>query len=159
MARIYQQALLPIVGDRDQYISMDTMRHTEDMYETERQHLSPYNAIALMLCPHLRYASEKFVFVQSSVDLARVACALERYRLAHGVYPESLDALAPQFIAKLPHDVINGQSLHYRREAGGQFVLYSIGWNEKDDGGVVGLYENGGIDKDTGDWVWRYPVK
>ena len=49
------------------------------------------------------------------MDLARVAIALERYRLAHGAYPESLDVLAPQFIAQLPHDIINGQPLHYRR--------------------------------------------
>ena len=84
---------------------------------------------------------------------------MERYRLAHGEYPESLDALAPQFIAKLPHDIINGQPLHYRRTADGRFVLYSVGWNEKDDDGVVGLNESGSVDRDTGDWVWRYPAK
>ena len=66
-----------------------------------------------------------------------MAIALERYRLAHGEYPDSLDALAPQFIAKVPHDVIGGQPLHYRRTSDGQFVLYSVGWNETDDGGVV----------------------
>jgi hypothetical protein len=94
------------------------------------------------------------------VDLARTAIALERYRLAHGEYPETLDALAPQFIAKLPHDVINGQPLHYRREASGQFVLYSVGWNETDDGGGVGLTEKtGSVDTRKGDWVWRYPQK
>ena len=68
-----------------------------------------------------------------------MAIALERYRLAHGEYPESLDVLAPQFMAKLPHDIINGQPLHYRRTSDGQFVLYSVGWNETDDGGVVGF--------------------
>ena len=73
------------------------------------------------------------------MDLARTAIALERYRLAHGEFPESLDALAPQFIAKVPHDVIGGQPLKYRRTADGQFVLYSVGWNETDDGGVVGF--------------------
>ncbi len=58
---------------------------------------------------------KKFAYAQSSVDLARTAIALERYRLAHGDYPESLDALAPQFIEKVPHDVIGGGPLHYRR--------------------------------------------
>ncbi len=47
--------------------------------------------------------------------MARMAIALERYRLAHGEFPESLDALAPQFMEKIPHDIINGQPLHYRR--------------------------------------------
>ena len=92
--------------------------------------------------------------------MARVACALERYRLAHGEYPETLDALAPQFIEKLPHDIINGQPLHYRRTDDGKFVLYSVGWNEKDDGGTV-VFTKGGsaVDREKGDWVWQYPAK
>ena len=80
--------------------------------------------------------------------MARVAIALERYRLAHGEYPESLDALAPQLLKQLPHDIINGQPLHYRRTADGQFVLYSVGWNETDDGGVVGLTKGGALATD-----------
>ena len=71
-----------------------------------------------LLLPALGNAAKKFAYAQTSVDLARIAIALERYRLAHGEYPESLDALAPQFIAKLPHDIINGQPLHYRRDFG-----------------------------------------
>jgi len=97
---------------------------------------------------------------QASVDLARGAIALERHRLAHGEFPESLDALAPQFSAQVPHDIFGGQPLHYRRTDDGHFVLYSIGPNEKDDGGITG-HRNGGSmpDFDSGDWVWRYPSK
>jgi hypothetical protein len=104
---------------------------------------------------------KEIAYAQTSVDLARVAIALERYRLAHGGYPDSLDALVPQFIAKVPHDVIGGGPLHYRLTSDGQFVLYSIGWNERDDGGVVVL-EKGStpvVDINQGDWVWRYPQK
>jgi subtilase family serine protease len=56
----------------------------------------------------------------------------------------------------LPHDIINGQPLHYRRTADGQFVLYSIGWNETDDGGVVVLNKGSSstVDINRGDWVW-----
>jgi hypothetical protein len=88
-----------------------------------------------------------------------VACALERYHLAHGEYPESLDTLAPQFVTKIPHDIINGQPLHYRRTDDGRFVLYSIGWDEKDDGGKIFLTSNGTVDQKKGDWVWQYPQK
>jgi hypothetical protein len=93
--------------------------------------------------------------------LAHVAIALERYRLAHGEFPESLDAFAPQFMEKIPHDIINGQPLHYRRTSDGQFILYSIGWNETDEGGVVVLKKGKTpeVDRDEGDWVWRYPSK
>jgi hypothetical protein len=98
------------------------------------------------------------------MDLARVAIALERYRLAHGDYPDSLDVLAPQFIDKVPHDLIGGQPLKYRK-TNNNFVLYSIGWNEKDDGGVPAFTQDnphwlaGAQDLEKGDWIWTYPAK
>jgi hypothetical protein len=106
-------------------------------------------------------AVKHFAYAQATVDLARTAIALERYRLAHGEYPGTLDALAPQFMEKVPHDVIGGGPLHYRRTDDGQFVLYSVGWNERDDGGVV-VFNKGStqvVNRDEGDWVWRYPQK
>jgi len=159
-ARMSQQ-LLPILHGTNEIILVDAMRRAESASKAEREHLSPYNVIALMVRPALGRVSRMFVFAQSSLDLARTACALERYRLAHGVYPEMLDVLAPQFFEKLPHDIINGQPLHYRRTDDGQFVLYSVGWNEKDDGGIVKLREpmNVTVDLEAGDWVWRYPAK
>lgn len=107
----------------------------------------------------LSNAAPKFAYGQASVDLARTALALERYRLARGAFPESLDALAPQFIAKVPHDVIGGEALKYRREADGSFVLYSVGWDEKDDGGEVAFNQDGSVDLQKGDWVWRSQAK
>ena len=110
---------------------------------------------------------KKIARAQASVDLARTAIGLERYRLAHGKFPESLDTLAPQFIKKISHDVIGGEPLKYRRSPDGQFVLYSVGWNKKDDGGAV-VFKKGSsqnenlsrdVDLDQGDWVWRYPTK
>jgi len=99
---------------------------------------------------------EKFAAAQGDINLARTACALERYRLAHGEYPPALDALAPQDIEQVPHDVINGQPLHYQRTDDGKFVLYSVGWNETDDGGTVVLNKNGSVNREKGDWVWKY---
>jgi hypothetical protein len=61
--------------------------------------------------------------------------------------------------ARLPHDVIGSQPLKYRREADGGFLLYSIGWNEKDDGGEAGFDKDGKVDIETGDWVWRRTKK
>jgi hypothetical protein len=71
---------------------------------------------------------------ETMVNEGQIACALERYRLAHGAYPETLEALVPQFMERAPHNIINGQALKYRREGGG-FLLYSVGWNGTDDGG------------------------
>ena len=115
--------------------------------------------MARMTVPALDATVKQFAFAQSSIDLARVGCALERYRLAHGEYPQTLDALTLQFIAEVPHDIINGQPLHYRLRPDGQFILYSVGWNETDDGGQIVLTKKGMVDREKGDWVWQYPAK
>lgn len=101
---------------------------------------------------------------QTMVDQTVIACALERYRLVHGEYPETLEALAPQFMAQVPHDVIGGGPLKYHRTEDGRLMLYSIGWNEKDDGGATpkpdgGLHPEWGpqLNYEEGDWVWEYP--
>jgi len=95
------------------------------------------------------------------VSLARVACALERHRLATGSYPEKLDGLTPRFIDRLPPDPVNGEPLKYRRDAPDRFILYSVGANLKDDGGRVDVDDLGRIrNRGQGDWVWRSePVK
>jgi hypothetical protein len=121
--------------------------------------LNPYNLFGALLFPALERASEKAARAQSLNDRTRIAIALERHRLAYGQFPETLAALTPQFLAKLPHDVINGQPLKYRRTDDGGFILYSVGWNETDDGGIVALTKGGAVDFQKGDWVWRYPAK
>ena len=109
----------------------------------------PYNFLAAIGNPNIIKATQTLAHNQTLVNEAQIACALERYRLAHGEYPETLDALKPEFIEKLPHDIIGGQPLFYRRTGDGKFLLYSVGWNETDDGGITS-------DKmDQGDWVWK----
>jgi len=116
---------------------------------------SPLKIAARIAVPNFVKATQTTARNQNSVNEALVACALERYHLAHNEYPESLDALVPQFIDKLPHDVINGGPLNYRK-TGESFVLYSVGWNEKDDGGTPGVVDrNGTPDWNDGDWVWQ----
>jgi hypothetical protein len=115
-----------------------------------------HQILAAMLLP-LCAEPQNTATTQTSVDLMTVACALERYRLAEGTYPGKLEALAPGFIVTLPHDIINGQPLKYRRTANGKFILYSIGWNAKDDGGVTVTDKDGRLDRMRGDWVLEYP--
>ena len=53
--------------------------------------------------------------------------------------------LAPKSIAPLPSDVVNGQPLKYRRTDESSFILYSVGWNETDEGGNVVLTKRAGL--------------
>ncbi len=154
-ARAMLDDYLPSVDASQHLVRPEDLRRANAALEAETQHANLFNLAERLFLPALGQVVTKFASGQESVDLARVAIALERYRLAHGEYPESLDVLAPQFIKQIPHDIINGQPLHYRRTSDGQFVLYSVGWNETDDGGVVGLNDSGRADIRKGDWVWR----
>ncbi len=158
-ARMMIEFYIPVADVSQGTFSPALVRHADAALTADSKTASPFNWLERLMLPSLGNAAKKFAYGQASVDLARVAMALERYRLAHGAHPESLDALAPQFIDKLPHDIINGQPLQYRLEINGQFVLYSVGWNEKDDDGEVVLGKNGAVDISTGDWVWQYPAR
>lgn len=154
-AQMHQQWILPLIDTNSRTVSPKKLQQAIDANQAAMKHYLPYKVQALMLFPAIRSTVKKVAAIQSSIDLARVACALERYHLAHGEYPETLNALAPQFIAQVPRDIIGGQPLHYKRTADGKFLLYSVGWNETDDGGQVALTKNGSPDREKGDWVWK----
>jgi hypothetical protein len=108
-------------------------------------------------------AAERYAHAQTALDLAATACALERYRLARRELPESLALLAPDWIVRIPTDVIDGRPLRYRRLDRGRYLLYSVGWNQTDEGGQVA--ERTGPDRPweeslqiraEGDWVWGW---
>lgn len=162
--RVTEEFYLPVVDTKCGILSPTSVSHAEAVVEAEAEipHVVPYNFFERGMVG-VPGDLTTVAYGQNSANLARVAIALERYRLAHGEYPETLDMLVPQFIIRLPHDIINGQALHYRRTANGQFILYSVGWNETDDGGAVVLIkETSGegsrphVSRAKGDWVWRY---
>jgi hypothetical protein len=108
-------------------------------------------------------AIKKFAYFQAEVDMARIACRLERYRLAHGSFPATLEALVPTYGADLPHDVMSGKPYLYRFDKDGNYALYSVGWNQKDDGGDISVPSPGGsaasYPTDSSlDWVWTNHV-
>jgi len=115
---------------------------------------TPVNFLAAISVPNFSRACQNVARAQTLVDEANVACALERYRLAHGDFPETLETLVREYFKKLPTDLIGGQTLRYRRKSSDNFLLYSVGWNESDDGGIAIRNANGYVDLDKGDWVW-----
>lgn len=154
-----EQFYLAAANPRTKIFSPLILEKSRDYVEYQGRHISAFNNLACQLIPGLDNAGRKFAFAQASADLARVAIALERYRLANGIYPSSLAALEPKFQNLLPHDVIGGQPFHYRLNSNHQFILYSIGWNQTDDCGVIALGNTPAHRQDLarGDWVWSYP--
>lgn len=129
-------------------IHMDLVDSFKQDAENLGTHFRPYTFVAAIVVGDFSKALARAAFEQTTLDQGRIACAIERYRLAHGAIPDTLDALAPQFIEKLPHDRMNGHPLKYHRSSDERFQLYSVGWNQTDDGGIT--YTN----YEQGDWVW-----
>lgn len=114
---------------------------------------NPHNILYRMLVPALDKAMMKAARANQTAAFAAVACALERHWRKHGAYPESLAALAPEFMARPPRDLMDGQPLRYARTAEGFFRLWSVGLDGVDDGGVARKKDSGSDEKGL-DWVW-----
>ncbi|HEX4139375.1 MAG TPA: hypothetical protein VHY09_03450 [Candidatus Methylacidiphilales bacterium] len=140
---------------------VDVKRNEQLKVEVEKEKELPWGAAPWTLLyavagGPMTNALEKFAQRQVQLDEDRIVCALERYRLARGAYPDKLEALAPAYIDELPHDVMNGEPYRYRLNPDGTFLLYSVGWNQVDDGGKFAFRADSSkaIDFTQGDWVW-----
>jgi hypothetical protein len=69
------------------------------------------------------------------LQVTRVGLALKRYKIANGVYPDTLTSLAPSFLDRIPKDPCGGNSLLYRKGGEG-FLLYSVGRDLQDNQGA-----------------------
>jgi len=155
-----QEFTFPAVDPRAHRIFPEITEKGTHAIETMRT--GPYTIFAKLLLPALQKAVQKSSRMQTYVDNAQIACALERYRLAEGKLPDALDALAPRFIDRIPNDVIDGKPLRWRRDADGGYVLYSVGWNRTDDGGELAWIKqkkDSEVDVTQGDWVWKMPAR
>jgi hypothetical protein len=85
-------------------------------------------------------------FAQISVNQATIACALERFRLANRVYPETLEQLVPALLARVPHDAVSGRPMIYQPVGEASFILRGVGPNGTDDR----------KNKASDDWLWTY---
>ena len=159
--RLISEDIAPTIDLVSHQVSPVRSRKAEERIEALALHAPPalvlrHQFFSRMLVSGIPRAAQRMAFAQTGVEAASVACALERYRRAKGQFPDSLNSLVPQFATLLPHDLITGQPLKYQRTDGGQYLFYSVGWNEKDDGGTVALSKSGeSVDSLEGDWVWR----
>jgi hypothetical protein len=65
----------------------------------------------------------------------QTAFAVERYRLAEGCLPSSLDVLVPTYLNAIPDDPFNAKPLKYHVRQPG-YVVYSVGEDQTDEGGT-----------------------
>ncbi len=119
--------------------------------------LYPFSLLSIDLKP----AATAAVRAETTRRLTLTAIALRRYQMKHGQLPPTLEKLAPDFLAAVPIDCMNGQPLRYQARGDGTFTLYSVGEDGRDNGGdpnppkgvaKAGLWEGR-------DAVWPWPAK
>ncbi len=121
-------------------------------YTELRRELEPRDSsyhLSNVLLASLSRALDTTTRSQAEVTCARVALAAERYRRATGDFPETLDRLVPDYLEELPHDPFDGQPLRYK-VTDEHVVIYSVGENLTDDGGMVECLMGEGQAKDFG---------
>ncbi len=88
--------------------------------------------------------------------LLLTALALQAFSKATGQYPQSLNQLVPQFLKGVPLDPFAPNAPLIYQKQGQKFMLYSVGPDGSDDGGVPMEPEGGstlGTEKANGDLV------
>ena len=109
---------------------------------------------ARMLFPAFESIESRQLLILAQVRQIQAACALERYRRAHGKVPAKLDELVPSILPAVPRDPADDHPLRYRPADDGSYVLWSIGSDRKDDAGLDDLDKN---QIDRPDWVLSIP--
>jgi hypothetical protein len=135
--------------------SLQVEREIEDIVAHHRYR--PDYVFIRLLGPALLSVQQSCAAAQGTVNLARMAIALERHRLRRGAFPETLAQLdvgaAPNGLLMDPG---SGHLPHYTRAGDGGFTLYYDGWNQLDDGGKVFWKdkEHRYADPARGDLIW-----
>ncbi len=125
----------------------------------------PEAILTAMVAPVTTSVTRRAAYAQALISQAVIACALERYRLAQGAYPDSLGAVHRADGTPLPLDEMSGKPMGYRKTADGKYALWSVGFDGRDDGGKRVLdakhpESTRFSDEDyVGDWVWDFPKK
>jgi len=76
---------------------------------------------------------------EARIQALRIVAGLNSYKLATGSWPERVTALESDYLATVPLDPFSGEAFIYKAGKG-EWILYSIDWNLKDDGGADGDY-------------------
>lgn len=132
----YRQMILEVPLPRSEAPRLAT-RKAEEILKDRWRHLVSGNAVGIIIfgvgIPAIDSMADRFSEQQIIHDLTRLQVALLRYRAEEGTYPESLDSLVPKYLPAIPLDEMDGKPLRFNSDAK---ILYSVGNDFRDDGGV-----------------------
>lgn len=131
------------IGTIQRYI--DAVNHPKELpttlaeIETARSGSSVWNKIlnplSYQAMPAILGVVKRIAATQTLLQSLATACAVERYRMAHGRLPETLEDLVPAFLPSVPTDPLTGKPLCYKPSETGSFLIYGTGWDQTDNSG------------------------
>lgn len=108
-----------------------------DALDAERSDLARRYPLVATFLPITVGMRQQYYAKLAQVGAMRVLLGVERYRLAHKRWPARLEDIPADLLpGGLPRDPFDGLPLRYRRTTDG-VVVYSVGNDRTDDGGVV----------------------
>lgn len=134
------------LGASDRYFRVSKAARAVLYYNDDEAFVwpNPRRFIGAMAFPNLGNISKSAAECLFKRRCLIIGCALERYRLQHGAFPDSLDAVKAELASFKVNDPARpDQPMGYRLEPTG-YVLWSAGEDAQDNGGVMGE-----------DWLWR----
>ncbi|HWL93387.1 MAG TPA: hypothetical protein VNT79_07615 [Phycisphaerae bacterium] len=94
-------------------------------------------AVLDILIPNLMYADQVIREAAMENAATRSVVQIARFRADRGTWPQSWDALVPGYLTTAPIDVFTGDPLVFAIDKAGNPRVYSVGRNQKDDGGSL----------------------
>lgn len=138
-------------GERDNFSSKEYLKDLELRVQGTVSRLGWYSFSRHILAEqHSTYESylSRTSEINGLVRSAVLWCACERFRLKYGRVPHNPQELVPDFLKDIPNDPVGGEPLRYEVREGGKLLIYSLGSDGVDNGGVRGIGSRGG------DWGW-----
>ncbi len=149
--RLIQNQLSLIPVDRKTPVDLEAGEQLRERLEdmSEPPFRLPRHSLATTAIPAFFGIQSRLFRSHTHNDLARLALALDTVRQHTGRYPETLDACLPHLVGEFPLDLHTGKSFHYLPLPNDDYLLYGVGENGVDDGGLIKYHAT------LGDWVWR----
>jgi hypothetical protein len=120
------------------YAEMQEIKHPWSGKQGVIQRILSGNIVGKMLCAILLPAENGAIEtkVQTKTELAatRALLAMKAFKVGKGRLPKTLDELVPEYLDAVPLDNFDGKPLRYNPE---KKVIYSVGKDLKDDGGMT----------------------
>jgi hypothetical protein len=130
----------------------------ERALEAEARELPDLAVLTRLSLPETQRMGPSFRRVQAQVRCLIAALAIERYRQRHHGWPKGLTDLAPFVDGRILVDPFDGKPLRYRRLPDGVLV-YSIGPDETDNGGVIDRKKRMEPGTDIGCRLWDVELR